>query len=135
MLARYVWFSIREARNRDGLGVRREIISWSLERKATVITLDADFHAILATPGAFAPSVVLLEFEFDLLNGSLVTVKQTRQTPDRHILIGCFTRDLSGQVYLSDLLPRSFSSRACELPLNRHSSRIYFQPWSSQVGW
>jgi predicted nuclease of predicted toxin-antitoxin system len=35
-----------------------EIVAWSLEQKAAVVTLDADFHAILAVSGASGPSVI-----------------------------------------------------------------------------
>ncbi len=77
----------------------KEIIAWSLEQKATVVTLDADFHAILAGSGAAGPSVIRMRrqgldalavvelvqtvvaaYEFDLLRGSLVTVKLNKTT-------------------------------------------------------
>ena len=77
----------------------KDILAWSLEQKATVITLDADFHAILAVSGAAGPSVirmrrqglnalavvdlvenVLAGFDFDLARGSLVTVKVNKTT-------------------------------------------------------
>lgn len=35
-----------------------EILAWALQRDAVVVTLDADFHAILAVSGASRPSVV-----------------------------------------------------------------------------
>ena len=35
-----------------------EVIVWSVQQKAIVITLDADFHAILAVSGARGPSVI-----------------------------------------------------------------------------
>ena len=76
-----------------------EIIAWSLERTATVVTLDADFHAILAVSGAAGPSVirirrqgldafavveliktVLVDYELDMLRGSLVTIKLNKTT-------------------------------------------------------
>ena len=76
-----------------------EIVLWSLEQNATVVTLDADFHAILAVSGAGGPSVirirrqgldasavvklieqVLADYEFDLARGSLVTVKRNKTT-------------------------------------------------------
>lgn len=76
-----------------------EIIAWSLERKATVVTLDADFHTILAVSRAIAPSVirirvqgldavavvelvekVITNFTGELSQGSLVTVKATKTT-------------------------------------------------------
>ena len=77
----------------------REILAWSLEQRAIVVTLDADFHAILAVSGAIGPSVirlrmqgldgsaaaaiiekVLADYAFDLANGSLVTVKLNKTT-------------------------------------------------------
>lgn len=70
-----------------------EILAWAGE-DAIVVTLDADFHAILAVSGARGPSVirlrmeglraaavvrlvqkVLTEFEPDLKRGSLISVK------------------------------------------------------------
>jgi predicted nuclease of predicted toxin-antitoxin system len=76
-----------------------EIIVWSLEHEATVVTLDADFHAILAVSGATGPSVirirrqgldglavvklveeVLADYEFELTRGSLVTVQLNKTT-------------------------------------------------------
>jgi predicted nuclease of predicted toxin-antitoxin system len=79
-----------------------EIIAWSLERTATVVTLDADFHAILAVSGAAGPSVirirrqgldafavveliktVLVDYEPDMRRGSLVTIKQNKTTCHR----------------------------------------------------
>lgn len=35
-----------------------EILAFSLRRNAVVVTLDADFHAILAISGAQGPSVI-----------------------------------------------------------------------------
>jgi len=77
----------------------KEILAWPLEQKAAVVTLDADFQAILAVSGAGGPSVirmrrqgvnalavvelvenVLADFEFDLARGSLVTVKVNKTT-------------------------------------------------------
>jgi predicted nuclease of predicted toxin-antitoxin system len=77
----------------------QEIIAWSLERTATVVTLDADFHAILAVSGAAGPSVirirrqgldalavveliktVLVDYELDMRRGSLVTIKLNKTT-------------------------------------------------------
>ena len=37
-----------------------EILAFSLGRNAAVLTLDADFHAILAVSGAQGPSVIRL---------------------------------------------------------------------------
>ncbi len=79
-----------------------EILEWALGRNATVVTLDADFHAILAVSGAAAPSVirlhmqglnatavvgvvrnVLAAFQADLEHGALVTVKARKMTCHR----------------------------------------------------
>jgi predicted nuclease of predicted toxin-antitoxin system len=79
-----------------------EILAFSLERNAVVVTLDADFHAILAVSGAQGPSVirmrlqglgapevvevvrkVLASFEAELKRGSLVTVKALKTTCHR----------------------------------------------------
>jgi predicted nuclease of predicted toxin-antitoxin system len=76
-----------------------EILAWSLEENAVVVTLDADFHAIVAVSGAAGPSVIrmrrqglnalavvelveniLANFESDLASGSLVTVKSNKTT-------------------------------------------------------
>jgi predicted nuclease of predicted toxin-antitoxin system len=76
-----------------------EILAFSLGRNAVVVTLDADFHAILAVSGAQGPSVirmrlqglgapdvvevvrkVLASFEAELKGGSLVTVKALKTT-------------------------------------------------------
>ena len=79
-----------------------EILVWALEKNAVVVTLDADFHTILAVSGATGPSVirlrlqglgapkvvelvqnVLARFESDLNHGSLVTVKARKITCHR----------------------------------------------------
>lgn len=76
-----------------------EILAWALEQEAIVVTLDADFHAILAVSGATGPSVirmrrqgldaiavaglcekVLADYEPDLTRGALVTVKLSKTT-------------------------------------------------------
>ena len=83
-----------------------EILAFSLKLNAVVITLDADFHAILAVSGASGPSVirlrlqglgvpevaevaqrVLSDFDSDLRRGSLVTVK-TRKTTCHRLPVG-----------------------------------------------
>ena len=79
-----------------------EILAWSLGRNAIVVTLDADFHTILAVTGARGPSVIRLRIEglgaqavvelvqkvlagfgSDLERGSLVTVKARKITCHR----------------------------------------------------
>ena len=79
-----------------------EILKASLEKGAVVVTLDADFHTILAVSGASGPSVirmrlqglgasdvaVLVEhvtagFEADLNDGSMITVKAHKTTCHR----------------------------------------------------
>ena len=85
------------------IGMRKaaddEILRWSLAQNAIVVTVDADFHAILAVTRASAPSVirlraqglgalqvveqvqnVLARFESDLQSGCLVTVKARKMT-------------------------------------------------------
>ena len=76
-----------------------EIVRWALEQKATVVTLDADFHAILAVTRASAPSVIRIrmqgldglavanvvqrvipEYAADLFHGSVITVKANKTT-------------------------------------------------------
>ena len=79
-----------------------EILAFSLERNAVVVTLDADLHTILALSGASGPSVIRLRlqglgaldvaqlvqnvlagFEADLKRGSLVTVNAHKTTCHR----------------------------------------------------
>ena len=79
-----------------------EIVAFALERSAVVVTLDADFHAILAVSGAQGPSVirmrlqgmgavevvdvvrrVLASFEVELERGALITVKALKTTCHR----------------------------------------------------
>ena len=78
------------------------ILAWSLGKNAIVVTLDADFHSILAVSGASGPSVIrlriqglgahevvelvrklLIGFGADLERGSLVTVKAHKTTCHR----------------------------------------------------
>jgi len=73
-----------------------EILQWSLAERRMIVTLDADFHALLASSGAVAPSVIRIRIEglqdrelailikgvidqvhADLLRGSAVTVTVT----------------------------------------------------------
>jgi predicted nuclease of predicted toxin-antitoxin system len=79
-----------------------EILTLALGRQATVLTLDADFHAILVVSRASGPSVirlriqgldalaivdqvehVLAAFKAELERGSLVTVKVRKTTCHR----------------------------------------------------
>ena len=79
-----------------------EIVALALERSAVVVTIDADFHAILAVSGAQGPSVirmrlqglgaaevvavigkVLARFEVELKRGALITVKAVKTTCHR----------------------------------------------------
>jgi len=79
-----------------------EILAWAIEQNAAVVTLDADFHTILAVSGATAPSVIRLRiqgldaiavvallqkvitaYESELLRGALVTVKAKKVTYHR----------------------------------------------------
>jgi predicted nuclease of predicted toxin-antitoxin system len=79
-----------------------EILTFSREKHAVVVTLDTDFHTILAVSGATGPSVIRLrlqglgaaevveliqrvvaDFEADLSRGSLVTVKAHKTTCHR----------------------------------------------------
>ena len=72
---------------------------WAVSENATVVTLDADFHTILAVSGATAPSVIRLRrqglrapavveiirnvaarFQAELEHGSMVTVKAYKIT-------------------------------------------------------
>jgi predicted nuclease of predicted toxin-antitoxin system len=85
-----------------GKAVDDEILAWSLGKNAIVLTLDADFHTILAVSGASGPSVIRLRiqgfgaqevvelvqkvlagFGSDLKRGSLVTVKAHKITCHR----------------------------------------------------
>jgi predicted nuclease of predicted toxin-antitoxin system len=77
----------------------QEILAWALGENATVVTLDADFHTILAVSGATGPSVIRLRrqgldapavvevvrnvaarFQVALEHGSMVTVKANKIT-------------------------------------------------------
>lgn len=79
-----------------------EILAFSLERRAVVVTLDADFHTILAVARAGGPSVIRLRlqgldaprivelvqriatgFQADLKSGSLLTAKAHKTTCHR----------------------------------------------------
>ncbi len=79
-----------------------EILAWALGKHAIVVTLDADFHTLVAVSGAHGPSVihlrmqglrgpetvelirnVLAGFEVDLRHGCLVTVKAHKTTCHR----------------------------------------------------
>ena len=79
-----------------------EILAFSLGRNAVLVTLDADFHAILAVSGAQGPSVirmrlqglgaaevvavirkVVASFDVELTRGCLITVKALKTTCHR----------------------------------------------------
>ncbi len=79
-----------------------EILSFALRKNGIVVTLDADFHAILAVSGAVGPSVIRIRiqglraaeiaeylhlvcghFESELSGGSLVTIKARKTTCHR----------------------------------------------------
>src|SRR5262245_61380552 len=79
-----------------------EILALSSKVNGVVVTLDADFHTILAVSGATGPSVIRLRlqglgsaeivevvqravtaFEVDLMNGCLLTVKTQKTTCHR----------------------------------------------------
>jgi predicted nuclease of predicted toxin-antitoxin system len=83
-----------------------EILTFAVAKHATIVTLDADFHTILAVSGAHQPSViririqglraqetsrliqrVLVEFADDLQRGALITAK-TRKTTCHRLPIG-----------------------------------------------
>ena len=91
----------RKATRPDAIRVE-QILAFSREHDAVVVTLDADFHTILAVSGASGPSVIRLRlqglgapevvelvrrvqagFEDDLKRGSLVTVKPLKTTCHR----------------------------------------------------
>jgi predicted nuclease of predicted toxin-antitoxin system len=76
-----------------------EILAFAAEKKATIVTLDADFHTMLAVSGSNQPSVirirmqglrapetsrliqqVLVEFPGELRRGALITVKARKTT-------------------------------------------------------
>jgi len=84
-----------------------EILAWSLQQEAAVVTLDADFHAMLAVSGAAGPSVIRIrrqgldalavvgliekmldDYELDLVQGSLVTIKLNKTTCHKLPIIG-----------------------------------------------
>ena len=79
-----------------------EILAWSRKQDAVIVTLDADFHAILAVSGASGPSVIRIRIEglgaqamVELLShvlavysshlkrGALITVKSHKITHHR----------------------------------------------------
>jgi predicted nuclease of predicted toxin-antitoxin system len=92
-----------------------EILAWSLQQEAAVVTLDADFHTMLAVSGAAGPSVIrirrqgldalavvglieimLAEYELDLTRGGSrhdQTEKDNMpQAADQRTLIDCWMR-------------------------------------------
>ena len=79
-----------------------EILGFALAKNSIIVTLDADFHSILAVSGAMGPSViririqglrateiaecvrfVSIHFDSELVAGSLVTVKARKTTCHR----------------------------------------------------
>ena len=79
-----------------------EILALASKQSATVVTLDADFHALLAVSSAGGPSVIRIRiqgldadavcefvqkvsdrFSDDLASGALVTVKARKTTCHR----------------------------------------------------
>ena len=79
-----------------------EILAWAREQDATVVTLDADFHAMLAVSGASGPSVIRIRIEglraealvellsrllvtcsSEIKRGSLLTIKWNKVTQHR----------------------------------------------------
>ena len=80
----------------------KEIVALAVQRSAVVVTLDADFHAILAVSGAQGPSVIRMRlqglgaaevvtvvrkvvagFTDELESGALITVKALKTTCHR----------------------------------------------------
>ncbi len=80
-----------------------DILLFARDKGCVVITLDADFHALVAVRGLSAPSVVrlrregckaetavgilapvLARYQADLMSGALISVKENRVT--RHLL-------------------------------------------------
>lgn len=132
---RPAWFSIKGSRatrlrccmNADisgnsgcrGRAIRRSF-AWALQQEAIVITIDADFHAILAVSGANGPSVirirrrgldavraaevverVLVDYRAELMRGSLGAVKSNKITSHRLPIGGRRSRIVTafGMVY------------------------------------
>jgi predicted nuclease of predicted toxin-antitoxin system len=92
-----------ECRHVSEIGMQKaedeEILSFAREQGCVVITLDADFHALIAVGGMTTPSVVRLRregcraeaaagilgpvlerYRVDLTNGALISVKEHRVT-------------------------------------------------------
>jgi predicted nuclease of predicted toxin-antitoxin system len=95
-----------ECRHVSEIGLQKaedeEILSCARDQGCVVITLDADFHALVAVRGLSAPSVVRLRregcraeaaveilgpvlerYRFDLEKGALISVKEHRVTCHR----------------------------------------------------
>jgi hypothetical protein len=89
-------------RNRNGHGSRPGYLSRAIELDSIVVTLDADFHAIVALSGAKRPSIIRLrmeglrapaitrfvisalnKFQTELESGAFVTIKRHKITCHR----------------------------------------------------
>ena len=61
----------------------QEILAWAVGENATVVTLDADFHTILAVSGATAPSVIRLRMQGLNAPGVVESSKRGREVSGR----------------------------------------------------
>jgi predicted nuclease of predicted toxin-antitoxin system len=83
-----------------GKAADAEILEWARVTERIVVTLDSDFHAILAVSQASCPSVIRIEglgagpiaeliphilvhFSLELLDGAMITVKERKTTCHR----------------------------------------------------
>lgn len=66
-----------------------ELLEWARVHNAVVVTLDADFHAILAVTCAVTPSVIRVRLQG--LNGPALAklVGETIERHAREIVVGC----------------------------------------------
>ena len=72
------------------------ILAYALQHDLVVITLDADFHTILATSGATKPSVIRIRIEG--LDGAQVAQLLA-------LVVGAATTDLEAGAMISVVLP------------------------------